>query len=529
MKNGHKKIKLHLLVIFTLIFVALPLLAQEEKAELAGKLPPKAMVYLESGQLSAQLGKLMDSGFAGKFVKTQVYKDFTVSKLFNKLGDRIKSLEEATGFGFDLDNLRNLAGDHSALALYDIAELKFVLLTRIEQQKVMASSLWGLREKFETRKATAIGKDYWVKEDNGGRVSFAFAFHAGYLVAGTDLPNFEKTLELMGAEGDNLAASQVFANALQSVSSLDDLLLYLDLEKIAATPYWKSYWVYGNQEELQQYQTAAITLKILATELEEKRYFTLKENTAVKDADFTALVKNLPSGMDYYEFGNLTSQECLKQLEGMFSGMSGQQTTALFNSLQGAKPSSYATALKLNAGSEFESFGFFKILAFHLDQGDNFDSVAFEKQFAAMFEANLLYGDSGLLKFKPNGKGRFLDVPLLNEIKTGYYLEGDTLVLLQGYDQAPAISGANPLVDLAAGEKKSEGFWLDYANGARKITAFFDMLAKRKNWSSTNNAKFFDVSYSSLLEVLEGIKSISANASVKDNVLVEELRYNMAP
>ena len=526
MKN--RDIKSCLAVVFTLLLMASPLLAQEQKESLAANLPSKALVYLESQNLSGQLGQLLDSGFSAKFSKTQAYKDFTVSKLFNKLGDRIKGLEEATEFGFNLKNLRTLAGDLSALALYDIGELKFVFITRVDQQKVVASSLWGLRDKFETRKATAIAQDYWVKEENGGRVTFAFTFHNGYLVAGTDVVNFEKTLELMGKEGENLLKNARFAGALQPVKKAEDLLLYLDMKAIQATPYWKSYWVYGNQDELKSIDTAAITLKIAAGELKESRFFSLDSADTKANSNFTGLAEILPAGMGYYDFGTAGGTENIRLLEAMFSGSSSKLVAALYNSFQAAEPVRYATALKLDAGIQFDSFKFSKVLVLDLAAPEKFVSSEFEKNYAALYEDRLLYGESGLLKFKDSSNGRVLDVPLLKDIKTGYSLKGNHLVIFQGFEQLPA-AGKNPLMDLAAGDEKISSFWLNFAEGTGKIKGYFDLLAKRKNWSSTNNAKFFDISYSSLLDSLNGIKMVISSSSMKGNVLEEELRYILVP
>lgn len=169
----HKKNIAHicLLALFFLVIVMPSLMAQE--ASLSRYLPAKALVYLESNNLSGQLEKLLKSDFANNFEGTQAYDDFTRSKLYNKLEDRITNLENATGFGINLENLQALAGSNSAFALYDIGEVKFVFITEIGEAKVTASNLWSLKDKFETRKAESLGKDYWVKEEDGGRVSFA--------------------------------------------------------------------------------------------------------------------------------------------------------------------------------------------------------------------------------------------------------------------------------------------------------------------------------------------------------------------
>lgn len=525
-----KDLKLMRFMIFAILFFTiLPLQAQDVPPELAGLMPPKALVYLESADLGGQLDQLLKSGFSEKFVKTQVYKDFTISKLFNKLSDRIASVEEATEFGINIKNITALAGSKSALALYDIGELKFVFITRTGEEKVIASSLWSLRDKFETRKAVSLGKEYWVKEENGGRVTFAFTFHNGYLLAGTDIVNFEKTLELMAGKGEKLSDSAPFTTAVKPVLETEDILLYLNQEMISQTPYWRNYWLYQNQNDLANISFAAITLKVAQGELREKRYFTLKEAAPGKNAAFSDLVKALPAGMDYYQYGPLSSGETVNQLGTIYTGVESKEITSLVNVLLPAKPVRFASATALNQGPDFDSLRLSKVLVFELESPGGFVQAEFEKGLAGLFESKLLYGEEGIFKFIQKGEFRVIEIPLIKNIKVAYRLNGNKLIMLQGLENIPASSGDNPLVAASEGTEKLAGFWLDYQGGSGKLVNYFDFLAKRNNWGSTNNAKFFDVSYSSFLELLQGIKTINKTAAVDGNLLTEEVRYQLAP
>src|ERR1700749_689894 len=76
---------------------------------------------------------------------------FSQSRLFLRLKDAGDQFAAAAGLPPDMKFLSQVAGDRSALAIYDIGKLQFLYVTHLPQAKAMESMLWQGRAKFEPR------------------------------------------------------------------------------------------------------------------------------------------------------------------------------------------------------------------------------------------------------------------------------------------------------------------------------------------------------------------------------------------
>ena len=90
---------------------------------------------------------------------------------------------ETAGFLPDLKSVIGLAGTHSALALYDIREIEFLYVTRMNQTQFARSALADVRDKFEQRQAGGVR--FYLRTDPETNRTVAIAVADGYLFLAT--------------------------------------------------------------------------------------------------------------------------------------------------------------------------------------------------------------------------------------------------------------------------------------------------------------------------------------------------------
>jgi len=421
---------LKILIVIVYMTFAVTAAAQ---SDLADYLPADAIAYLETGDLQSMLQQLDSSGFLASYTSTEAYKMFSNSKLALKLTDRLRALEENTGFGLNYDRLKNLAGSESALAIYDIGELRMTFITRLGQERVSQSSLWPLRESFDTRKSDQDGTEYYVKEDPYGRASLAFAFIHDLLIISTDIIRFEQTLELISGGTSTLRQDEAYAAASARWQGDGLLRLYLNQESIRETPYFSSYWVYGNQSSLENINWAAIEVVVQDDRLVERRHLNTGSELNTVDQSW---VNGLGRSPILLSVGELSADKAETALLPVFSGSLSSSRKALTAALQGASPKSLATIIERPASQALAV-----TYAIQLGNPEAFDTAAFENAMAEAMKKALLPNFARAPEFVDMGEYRTLELPLLEEQLPAYRLDGEVLLIQpRRYLPAAAIS-----------------------------------------------------------------------------------------
>jgi hypothetical protein len=146
-----------------------------------------------------------------------------------------------------------IAGDEAALALYDIHDLQFVYITHVPQNRLAASQLWRVRDKFEERRASGI--PFYIRSASDRTV--AFAFSNDYLFLATRDGLMARTLGLLaGGKDASVGSSRWFEHAVQASPHRGELRLALNMQALLKSVYFRSHWVFRNAAELQQYESA---------------------------------------------------------------------------------------------------------------------------------------------------------------------------------------------------------------------------------------------------------------------------------
>ena len=171
--------------------------------------PTGALLYLQAKDFSSLLSDWDKSGEKQVWLKSNNYEVFSRSRLFLRLKDASTEFSTAAGIPADTNLLRQVAGQQSALAIFDIGKLEFLYVTRLPSASSMQSVLWQTRSKFETRSAGGVA--FFLRRDPESGREVAFAVTDDYLLLATREDLLAGALQLL-ASGDARSMSSADAN-----------------------------------------------------------------------------------------------------------------------------------------------------------------------------------------------------------------------------------------------------------------------------------------------------------------------------
>lgn len=262
----------------------------------AASMPDGALLYLEAKDFRSLLNGWNTSEEKRAWLAGDNYAAFSRSRLFQRLSQAQDEFSTTASLPADSNLLMQVAGDQSALALYDIGNLQFVYITRMDEAKAEATPLWQMREKFEQRQE---GEDhFFVREDQQSNRTAAFAIHKGWLILGTRADLVAGVLDRLDGQGaHSLPDEPWYADAVkQATHGPGDLRMVLNLEKIVPSPYFRSYWVQRNITEMKQYRAALCDLERDDKEYRESRVLLRAPGaTAQASGDVAPLLALVPT------------------------------------------------------------------------------------------------------------------------------------------------------------------------------------------------------------------------------------------
>jgi hypothetical protein len=257
--------------------------------------PTGPLLVLESRNLAALVRDWNTSDEKRLWLESDNYQVFSRSKLFLRLGDAHKEFAAAAGFPADMPLVESVAGAESIVALYDIGNLEFLYVTRLPNARSLESLLWQTRANFEPR--NAAGQAYYVKTDPESARLVAFAATDDYLLLATREDLLAGALALLaGRQGVAPVESEGwYRDAVGAARVTGDPRLVLDMEALARSPHFRSYWIQQNISELRQYRAAVCDIVRTSGEIREERVFLRREDAVVEApaAEGTAAVAQL--------------------------------------------------------------------------------------------------------------------------------------------------------------------------------------------------------------------------------------------
>ena len=321
--------------------------AEPSPPPLSKYVPAGPLLYLEAKDFSALVGDWNSSPEKKQWLESDNYEVFSRSRLFLRLKGAGDQFAAAAGLPPDMNLLSQVAGERSALALYDIGKLQFLYITYLPSAKSMQTTLWQTRAKFEPRKAGGV--DFYLRRDPESQREVAFAVAGDYLLLATREDLMAGALQLMSGKQDRTVESeQWWAQSTAAAGPAGDLRMVLDLEHLVPNGYFRTYWVQQNITDLKQYSAAVSDLFRSSKEYREERVLIRKEEAkqassmegAVAAADLARLVPN-DAGI-YVANANPTADSAFSLLE----------TKLLAPHLGPAPPAQTAPAVQLTSGEQ---------------------------------------------------------------------------------------------------------------------------------------------------------------------------------
>lgn len=282
--------------------------------------PAGPLLYLEAQDFSSLLSEWNSSPQKKQWIKSDSYEVFSRSRLFLRLQGAGEQFAAAAGLPADMDFFSQVAGQRSAVAIYDIGKLEFLYITYLPSAKSMQSSLYQTRAKFEPRNAGGI--DFYVRRDPQSEREVAFAISGDYLLLATRQDLIAGALQLMSGKQDRTVESESWwTQSTAAAGHAGDLRMVLNLQALVPNGYFRTYWVQQNITDLSQYSAAVSDLFRSGKEYREERVLIRKkEPVQAASADSLAAAADLSrlipeSAGVYVTAANPSADTCFALLE----------------------------------------------------------------------------------------------------------------------------------------------------------------------------------------------------------------------
>lgn len=274
--------------------------------ELPALLPEGALLSIEARDFASLLHDWNTSEEKRVWLTGDNHTAFSTSRLFGRLSQAQDEFAAAAGLPADDALLEQVAGKESCLGLYDIGNLEFVYVTRLDRQQIEKTPLWQTRGKFEQR--TEAGSLFYVRKDADSSRTAAFAAANGWLILGTREDLVAGVLDRMaGTVAHSLADEGWYAEAIKQAAegkangTRGDLRMVLNLNKIVPSPYFRTYWIQNNITEMKQYTSAVSDLFRSAESYREERVLVRRAVLAdTPQGNVSAMTAMVPDDAAFY-------------------------------------------------------------------------------------------------------------------------------------------------------------------------------------------------------------------------------------
>jgi hypothetical protein len=243
------------------------------EVDLATLMPSGALLYVHANDFNNVLREWNESKVKQNWLASDNYAVFQQSNLFTKLGGAYGEYASAIGFAPVLNDIGAIAGHESALALYDIHDVQFVYVSRVEEAELDKARLWTMRSKFERREVAGI--PFWLRADPASGRTVGFTYANGFLFVATrdDLAARSLALAAGGSE-PSLASERWYRDATTAAAKKPgELRIVMNLDALVKTGYFRSYWVQRNVSTVRQYWSGIADVSRGAHDIAETRVF----------------------------------------------------------------------------------------------------------------------------------------------------------------------------------------------------------------------------------------------------------------
>lgn len=504
--------------------------AAPDTMSIAGYFPDGPLLFARTPHFKKLLPMIKNHPVTKAYLGSGDDEQFRRSKLYLKMRDRIRDVEKLTGFGVSYGNLMELAGDESALALYNIFDLKVVFISAVSREKVYKSRLFAARQKLEERK---LGDQvYWAVSDEHG-TALAFAVTGKWLVLSNDLERFEHSLGLLAGQrkGGSLADSSKFKSALPEAFAPGDLTVVMDQSELNDNLYFKTYWVHQNEKALGWIKGETLDLKISKGVIEERGWYSIDNESpgAPGQVDISGLAKWPDANwIDVRQVDD--PRKPADVIVRWVMGETGKEAEKTIEKIAGLiAPSNPEAVARIDAsGKERGGFWFERrrLVAVSLGDPGRLNKSDFLKEVASRWSERL--GTGGLLnpKFINRGGIQTLDLPLIEGTGPSIYIKGKMLIVSNDAGLVKEFLNAKTAPGLAKG---ASGFtYADLNQTATLVADYYLTLAGRSNWRYVGSENFFQNQAPSLLGAIGKLDKMTVNGRVENGRYFRHARFELA-
>ena len=294
---------------------------------LAEKMPPGALLFVEAANLGGLLSECSGSREKTEWLGSANYEAFLRSGLLGRLDGASTEFTQASGVANDWNFLTSVAGAQSAMAIYDIGNMKFVYISRLPSAKLAQSKIWQARTTYATR--TASGKNYFVKSDGPSRRTACLANDGDLLILTTDESLMASTLAQLASPAGSLRSQPWFSAAWNPAEGNSELHMVFNVGDLLKTPHFRSYWVQQNASQLKQFSAGASSLVRQAASWTESRILLRNEPlTSAPNSPLNSLANAMPPNAGFYKAWSAPDPQELAALIG-YRLLGGKQQAAI--------------------------------------------------------------------------------------------------------------------------------------------------------------------------------------------------------
>ncbi len=257
-------------------------------------IPAGALLTVETKDFASIVREWNASPEKAAWIGSANFASFSRSNLYLKLESARAEFAEAAGVPLAAPMIETVAGGESALAIYDIGRLQFLYITRLPSGGAIETALEQNRARFSPR--LVAGHTFYVRTDTASRRVAAFATANGWLILATREDLIAGALALVAAQSgaESVNRERWYQQAAAASQGRGDLRLVIDLNRVARTPHFRTYWIQRNAAELRAYASAVVDLHRSSGEIREERVLLRSESRDAVSVPLGQLMRLAP-------------------------------------------------------------------------------------------------------------------------------------------------------------------------------------------------------------------------------------------
>lgn len=509
-------------------------------------LPEKPLLFGYARDLNSLMKKFDSSELKKQNGNTETFKRFTKSKIYMKIEKRFDDLNNAFSINLNDDFVRTAAGNEALLAIYDIGEVKFLFMSKIDMNIFEKTVLNSRKDTFETRNIDEYS--FYYIEDEKKQRRLMFCWFDDTLLLSNDLTLFEKTLGLYTKKdyGEKNLLEDINARKLINNSKLEatssDALIYLDFALINQTPYFKNYFLFNDVKDYLNYDKALISAFFKSGSYSEKRV-TLPIDGKEFSPEYDGLLTSFEEGSDcctsdYMTCKVLKSDEEKERwlmesvIKGFFSDFNTVGAVENASKRSGAASKEIYDYMKEHSAREGSAY-------FSIDNVDDFSTelkrcvvMRFAEPVTNEKISELVkkYIDSLFLRkvdvrvLSENGVN-YIKMPIFSGLDFAFYSDGEYFLLANDKDFLIKIRD-NFKTKSKLDNNPSEVIKIDYRKASKDFRRLSGVITSGQRGVDTDTKIFFDENIGSALDSTNYIDKIKYVKKPYVDYLYEEIIFD---